>query len=112
VSGRADVGELFGGETADADEVLGFERVEHGAEVGAAGRVDGGAFGGGEFVLGEVGAAFAHPYERAIVEHEMLGEKVFRGAEARGEESPEAAAADLAARAGEAGDRALRMLGE
>src|SRR5690606_8977425 len=88
------------------------QRFEHAAQVVAAGGVHGGAFVGGELVGGEVRAGGGHPHERAIVEHEVVAEEVFGGAEFLRKQAPEAAAADLGARAGEAGDGALGVFGE
>ena len=89
-----------------------MERFEDGAEMGATRGVDSGAFGSGEFIGREVATALAHPDERAVVEHEVIGEKGLGFAKAGGEEPPETFSADLAAGAGEAGDGAFGVLGE
>ena len=79
--------------------------------MGIAGLAHALAFGGRELVRGHVATAFIAKSERTVIRHEMVGEKFFRGGEAGGKEFPEAAAADLRARAGQPGDGTLGMGG-
>jgi len=71
-----------------------------------AGLQQGALFGRRQLVWGEVATALEEG-ERAVVGDEVFGEEGLGGAEAGAEQPPQALAADLRARAGEALDRPL-----
>lgn len=100
-------GGALGGEGADADHGVGMEEGLGLAEVGVAKGEERGAFGGGEFIGGEIGAGGGHEDEGAIIGDEMVLKKGVGGAEAFGEETPKSAAAHFTSGAVEAEDGTL-----
>jgi len=98
------------GETADADGPLRLQHPQSGGQMPVAGFVHRAALGRGQLVGGEVAAGVGQEHQRAVVQHEALGEEGLGAAEAQRRPAPQAPPADLGARAIEAFDRPLRVL--
>ena len=93
---------------ADADHPFGLQRPDHGAQVRVAGGQQRALLGHRQLVGGEVAAALEE-HQRAVVGDEVLGEEGLGRAIAGAEQAPQALAAHLGARAGEAFHRPLRV---
>ena len=99
----------FFGEAAHGDEPIGFKKFYDAAQVRIARGHQGRGLGGWQFVRRAIAAGVFHEGQRTMVDNKVIGKKFLGRAEAFAKQAPQPAAADFAARAGEAINGALGM---
>ena len=99
----------FFGEAAHGDEPIGFKKFYDAAQVRIARGHQGRGLGGWQFVRRAIAAGVFHEGQRTMVDNKVIGKKFLGRAEALAKQAPQPAAADFAARAGEAINGALGM---
>ncbi len=99
----------FLGKAAHGDEPFGFKNFHDAAQVGIARGHQRRGLGGGQFVRRAIAAGVFHEGQRTMVDNKVIGKKFLGRAEAFAKQAPQPAAANFAARAGEAINGALGM---